>query len=132
MEDEPASGRPLMTKRSCTPPSGVVLREPLLLRRNLKRASRTGPSGVMKLGSVLVLLANWISGFLPMKGKALMLGLVPPTLGWAWQLGHWLVLKRGPRPLFTPPCTTSTAVKRLKPLLKKSVAPGVSAREARG
>src|SRR6516225_9168920 len=34
-------------------------------------------------------------------------GLEPPTFGCAWHDKHWLELKRGPSPLFEPPCTTS-------------------------
>src|SRR3989442_1184202 len=64
-----ASGRPVIVKRSCTPPSRVPL------ELNLKRASRTGPSLVMKNGTWLGAVATVDLGFVN--------GLVPPTAGWA-------------------------------------------------
>src|SRR5215468_12401575 len=53
----PASARPLTVKRSSTPPFGLlVLAVPFALKKNGKRASRTGPFCVMKDGRVLVAL----------------------------------------------------------------------------
>jgi len=63
-----ASARPVMTKRSCTEPSLT----PLLF---LKRASRTGPFGVMNHGTVFFApskVATAIKGFCA--------GLVPPEV----------------------------------------------------
>src|SRR5580704_8301623 len=82
-----ASERPVITKRSCTPPSGV----PSGLRMN--RASRTGPLAVMKRGILFVApsaVAIAICGLLA--------GLEPPTAGDAWQPLQLVALNRGPRP----------------------------------
>src|SRR5580704_11127786 len=50
----PASERPVTVNRSSTPPLGsLVLTDPLLLKKNGKRASRVGPVAVMKDGMVL-------------------------------------------------------------------------------
>src|ERR1700723_377433 len=106
MAQLPASARPEMTKRSWTPPSGVLLREPFGFRKNLKRASRTGPFGVTKDGRLFCAPfrpKTRVSGFGPTKGKTVALGLDPPTDGCEWQLEHWSLLKRGPSPLFAPP-----------------------------
>src|SRR6267154_1809875 len=68
-----ASARPVMTKRSCTEPSLTPL--PFL-----KRASRTGPFGVMNHGTVFFApskVATAIKGFCA--------GLVPPAFGCEWQ-----------------------------------------------
>src|SRR5580704_14862276 len=135
MSQLPASERPEMTNRSCTPPSGELLNEPSGFRENLNRASRTGPSAVMKDGSTLSApsrLKTCVSGFGPMNGNTDAPGLVPPTSGCAWQLEHWFVLNRGPRPLFVPFWTTSTSWNRASPLAKNSGAPGVWDREASG
>src|SRR5665213_661778 len=108
----PPSERPRMTNRSCTPPSAWLLSAPLGFNKNLKRASTVGPSGVTNDGSVFrapLRLNTCVSGLGPTKGNAVVLGLLPPMLGCAWQLEHWFVLKRGPSPLFVPPCTLSTA-----------------------
>src|SRR5204862_3894218 len=65
--------RPLMTKRSCTPPSGL----PSAFFTN--RASRTGPVAVMNDGTVF---------FAPLRVAAAICGLVagevPPVAGNAW------------------------------------------------
>src|SRR5580692_8055683 len=101
----PASLRPEMTKRSWTPPSGVLLSVPFEFRKNLKRASRAGPLGVMKEGRVFWApsrLYTRVSGLGPTNGNAVALGLVPPIAGCEWQLEHWLLLNRGPSPLSTP------------------------------
>src|ERR1700730_139438 len=103
-----ASLRPVMTKRSCTPPSLV----PSGLR--LKRASLTGPFAVTNQGTMFfapLSVATAIKGFCA--------GLVPPGEGCAWHARHWLELKRGPSPLFEPPCTTSTDVNLVNPSWKK-------------
>src|SRR5436190_5077761 len=52
MPHDPASGRPVMTNRSCTPPSG----DPSGLF--LKRTSRTGPLDLMNGGIALLGLAK--------------------------------------------------------------------------
>ena len=65
----PASVRPVITNRSCTPPSGAPL-------DCTKRASRTGPLGAMNHGIWLVApaaLATSNSGFAG--------GLEPPAYG---------------------------------------------------
>jgi hypothetical protein len=51
----PASDRPETVKRSSTPPLGLlVFAVPLGLKKNGKRASRTGPLAATKNGMVLV------------------------------------------------------------------------------
>ena len=103
-----ASVRPVMTKRLCTPPSGV----PFGFR--LKRASRIGPLFVMNHGDVFfapLSLATAIKGFAA--------GLVPPTAGCKWQDEHWLELKRGPSPLLSPPVTTLNVLKSGEPVLEE-------------
>src|SRR5215469_8373576 len=80
----PASERPVITKRSWTPPSGV----PFRLRMNL--ASRTGPLGVMK-GGILFVAPSAVA----MAICRLFAGLEPPNAGMAWHplqltgLQHW-------------------------------------------
>src|SRR6266403_312187 len=59
-----ASTRPVTVKRSCTPPSGLLVTSPLR----------------------------------PTNGKAVVLGLVPPTAGCEWQLLQLFELNLGPRP----------------------------------
>src|SRR5665213_649549 len=93
----PASLRPLIVKRPCTPPSGLLVTLSLASTANLNRASRTGPVRLINCGTEFVApsaLATAIWGFT--------LGLVPPTEGWAWQLEQELELNEGPRPLFFP------------------------------
>ena len=90
-----ASVRPVITKRACTLPSGT----PLLF---LKRASRIGPFAVINQGIVFVAPFKWATS-----GRGFCAGLVPPIAGCEWQEKHWFELKRGPSPLFEPPCTTS-------------------------
>ena len=109
-----ASVRPVMTKRSCTPPSLV----PSGFR--LKRASRTGPFGVMNQGTTFfapLSVATWIKGFCA--------GLDPPGAGCEWQDRHWFELKRGPSPLFLPPATTSISANRVSPSWKNAVSSAV-------
>src|SRR5215469_17721168 len=84
----PASARPLTVNRSSTPPFGLLrLAVPLALKKNGKRASRTGPLAVTKDGIVLVLpltvplAITWLCGLGPTLGKMLALGLVPPGAG---------------------------------------------------
>src|SRR5439155_12438204 len=84
----PASGRPVITNSACTPPSG----DPSGFRT--KRTSRTGPSAVMKAGSVF--LAAFATATCGLTG-----GLEPPLCGCAWQPTHESRLKRGPRPSAT-------------------------------
>src|ERR1044071_5701771 len=113
-----------MTNRSWTPASGVLLSVPLLLRKNLKRASRAGPSGGMNEGILLgppATLAARNSGFMPIFGNTEALGLDPPSAGWEWQDTHESLLKRGPRPLSSPPEATSTSLNRSRPSLKYSL-----------
>src|SRR5215472_8122877 len=52
-------------------------------------------------------------------------GLDPPADGWEWQDKHWLELKRGPRPLFLPPVTTSISANLANPSLKNAVSSAV-------
>src|SRR6516225_4790039 len=102
-----------MTKSACTLPSGT----PLLF---LKRASRTGPFDAINHGTVFLApssVATAIKGFCA--------GLDPPILGCAWQERHWLELKRGPRPLFEPPCTTSISANLPCPSWKNVVSSAV-------
>src|SRR5712671_3684140 len=80
-----ASERPLMTKRSWTPPSGV----PSGLRT--KRASRTGPVAVMKDGAVFLAPAAVATATCGLVG-----GLDPPAAGCAWHPPQPSRLKRGP------------------------------------
>src|ERR1700730_18293639 len=84
----PASDRPETVKRSSTPPLGaLVLGLPFELKKNGKRASRTGPLAVMNDGMVLVapltipLAITWLWGFGPILGKIPEAGLVPPGAG---------------------------------------------------
>src|ERR1700692_1584333 len=86
-----ASLRPVMTKRSCTPPSFV----PFGFR--LKRASRMGPFGVMNHGTTFLAPSNVAT---PIKGFRA--ALDPPAAGCEWQDRHWFELKRGPSPLLVP------------------------------
>ena len=54
---EPASARPLIVNMVSTPPFGLLtLAVPLALKKNGKRASRTGPFCAIKAGRVLVAL----------------------------------------------------------------------------
>src|SRR2546428_2338637 len=114
MSQPAASLRPVMAKRSCTPPSLV----PSGLR--LKRASRTGPFCVMNHGTTFfapLRVAMAISGF-----RA---GLDPPAAGCEWQEKHWFELKRGPSPLLVPPVTTSISANLTNPSLKNAVSSAV-------
>src|SRR2546423_7377781 len=86
-----ASARPLTVNRSSTPPFGLLtLAVPLALKKNGKRASRTGPVAVTKDGMVLVLpltvplAITWLWGLGPTLGKIPEAGLVPPAAGWEW------------------------------------------------
>ena len=109
-----ASPRPVMTKRSCTPPSLV----PSGFR--LKRTSRTGPLCVMNHGTMFLAplrVAIAIKGF-----RA---GLDPPAAGCEWQDMHWLELKRGPSPLLLPPVTDSISANLTSPSLKNAVSSAV-------
>ena len=79
----------LIVNMVSTPPFGLLrLAVPLALKKNGKRASRTGPVELMKDGMVLVepltvpLAITWLCGLGPMLGKTLALGLDPPGAGW--------------------------------------------------
>ena len=109
-----ASVRPVMTKRLCTPPS----LEPLGFR--LKRASRTGPFGVMNQGTSFFAPLSVATGI-----KGFCAGLDPPGAGCEWQDKHWLELKRGPSPLLLPPATTSISANRVIPSWKNAVSSAV-------
>src|SRR5437660_4952054 len=68
----PASARPLTVNMVSTPPLGLLrLAVPLALKKNGKRASRTGPVAVMNDGMVLVVLFTnplviaWLCGLGP-------------------------------------------------------------------
>src|SRR5579864_1189263 len=105
----PASARPLTVNMVSTPPFGfAVLAVPLALKKNGKRASRTGPAAVTKDGMVFVELLTtpfaitWLCGLAPTLGKTLALGLVPPGAGCEWHPPHPSRLKRGPRPGLSP------------------------------
>jgi len=83
-----ASVRPLMTNRSCTPPSGV----PSRLRT--KRASRTAPVVVMNDGTPFLARSN-----VAIATCGSVRGFVPPTAGGAWQPEQLFMLNPGPKPL---------------------------------
>src|SRR5579859_3157217 len=128
----PASERPVIVYRSSTPPLGaLVLTVPLELKKNGKRASRTGPELVMKEGKVFRAPSAVASATCGLSA-----GLVPPTAGWAWQAAQLRELYRGPRPLPASmvPETESTSLKRSRPSLKKSrmVVGLLAATEVRG
>jgi len=80
---------PLITNRACTPPSVLLLSEPVEVRNDLKRASRTGPSGVINGGSVFCAPSRFVHLSLRIRTderkKTLALGLLPPTAGCEWQ-----------------------------------------------
>src|SRR5438552_1176931 len=76
------SDRPAMVKMSCTPPS------------EMKRTSRTGPSNLMKAGTVL---PGAIAGACTTCGLFIR-GLDPPTSGNAWQPAQESRLNLGPSP----------------------------------
>ena len=78
MLQAPASLRPVITNRLCTPPSGTPF-------DCTKRASRTGPFCASNHGI-------WLSApcALTTLNSGLLAGLEPPTYGWAWQEEHWL------------------------------------------
>src|SRR5216683_1558033 len=104
-----ASARPLTVNMVSTPPFGLLtLAVPLALKKNGKRASRTGPVAVMKDGMVLVeplttpLAITWLWGLAPTLGKTLALGLVPPGAGCEWHPPHPSRLNLGPRPRLSP------------------------------
>src|SRR5579871_6212077 len=80
-----ASGRPVMVKIPCTPPSG----DPSGLR--MKRTSRTGPLIVRKGGAVFpgAMLARFAT-------CGLIAGLDPPTAGCAWHPPQESRLNLGP------------------------------------
>src|SRR5215469_10796010 len=108
-----ASLRPVITKMSCTPPSAT----PLLF---LNRASRTGPFGAVNHGTAFFApssVATAIKGFCA--------GLEPPMFGCEWHEKHWFELKRGPSPLFEPPCTTSISPNLDCPSWKNAVSSAV-------
>src|SRR5690242_1472809 len=68
----------------------------------MKRASRTGPSGVMNEGTALVApcsVASAICGFGTGFCGLLRPGLDPPIAGCAWQRAQLLPLKVGPSPV---------------------------------
>src|SRR6185437_9424685 len=104
-----ASARPLTVNMVSTPPFGLFrLAVPLALKKNGKRASRTGPVAVMNDGMVLVLplttplAITWLCGLAPILGKTLALGLDPPGAGCEWHAPHESRLNRGPRPGLSP------------------------------
>jgi hypothetical protein len=108
-----ASLRPVITKRSCTPPSGVP--SGLLT----KRASRTGPVAVTKGGNVFIApcaVATWTCG--------LAAGLDPPTDGCAWQPAQLLRLNPGPNPVGTVSTSLNTFFAALKKLSSFWLRPG--------
>src|SRR5580765_6040570 len=130
----PASTRPVMVYRSSTPPFGLFTSGlPAALKKNGKRASRTGPVAVMNDGTVLRAPSNvaWAT-------CGLVAGLVPPTAGAAWQAAQLLELKRGPRPEPSSPATVpeteSTSAKVSSASLKKARLPAglFAATEASG
>src|SRR6266571_1700343 len=105
----PASARPLTVNMVSTPPFGLLtLAVPLALKKNGKRASRTGPFAAINDGIVLVLplttplAITWLCGLAPTLGKTLALGLLPPGAGWEWHPPHPSRLNRGPRPGLSP------------------------------
>src|ERR1700675_3885660 len=103
-----------MVNRSCTPLS------------DLKRASRTGPFAVTKGGILFVApffcptvnCGFWPAMF-PTKGKAFMLGDVPPVAGCEWQGTQEALLEAGPNPPLPGPAaklTGSTSINCANPL----------------
>src|SRR5579871_294938 len=113
MLQEPASARPETVNKVSTPPFGAaVLGVPFALKKNGKRASRTGPLAVTNEGIVLVepltkpVVIAWLCGFGPTLGKMLDEGLEPPIFGCEWHPPQPSRLNRGPRPLLSPPVTT--------------------------
>src|SRR5437763_12975789 len=112
----PASARPVIVNRSSTPPLGLLgLGLPLASKKNGKRASRVGPVWVINAGRVS--LGAWA---LPATENCGLVALpVPPIAGWAWHIPQETSLNRGPRPLSSPPWTTSGALNCPSPLLKK-------------
>src|SRR5581483_9842335 len=95
-----ASVRPLITHKSCTPPSGVPS------AFCLNRTAKVGPFDWMKGGiwfRAPFLVATAICGFTA--------GLVPPTVGRAWHEAQLSELNRGPRPA----ATFSTSTKAFLP-----------------
>src|SRR5262245_19468841 len=110
MLQPPASVRPVMLKRACTPPSRIVLVGGLAY---LNLASRIGPLGVTKAGTTfvapsLVAIATW----------GLTAGLEPPTAGCIWHPAQLSRLNRGPRPASVPaitPVTEPTSSKASSP-----------------
>src|SRR5258706_6652691 len=103
-----ASGRPLMTNRSWTPPSVE------------NRTSRTGPFP-LRIGTVVVTRASWAAedsaGFV----WGFTEGLDPPTAGCLWQPAQLSRLKRGPNPASVPgtlPVTDATSLNESSPALK--------------
>src|SRR5579871_1149990 len=122
-----ASVRPVIVNRSCTPPSGVFVPGTLM-----NRASRTGPFAVTKEGTVFVApsrVATATCGFPVVECPAWSVvvkfpgGLLPPTMGYTWQLAHEFALNRGPRPAPSSPGmvpeTESTSWKRCVACWKK-------------
>src|SRR5262249_12836584 len=78
----PASARPETVKIVSTPPFGeLVLALPSILKKNGKRASRTGPVAVMNEGRVLVVRLP--KPLVNTAASGLLAGLVPPIVGWA-------------------------------------------------
>src|SRR5712672_243436 len=128
----PASVRPVMVNRSSTPPLGLLTSGfPPALKKNGKRASRTGPPAVMKDGTVFLAPSAVASDTCGFKE-----GLVPPTAGCAWQKAQLLELKRGPRPepASMVPDTESTSSKVSRASLKKAKLPAglLAATDANG
>src|SRR6266404_1659228 len=120
-----ASERPVMTKRACTPPSGV----PSGLRT--KRASRIGPFAVMKDGTVFLAPISVAAATCGLVG-----GLDPPTAGCAWHPPQPVILKRGPNPLATASTSLNTSVEAVKkassPWLRPGYAPPAPRSPPRG
>src|SRR5215212_4198164 len=90
-----------------------------------KRASRTGPSAVMKGGTVFVApsrVASATRGFGTGFCGLATPGLDPPAAGCAWQRAQLLPLKLGPRPVpGSPgivPVTDATSLKISSALAK--------------
>src|SRR5262249_34181847 len=98
-----ASERPVITKRACTPPSGV----PSGLRT--KRASRTGPLAVMNDGTTFLAPCAVATAT-----RGLVVGLEPPAASWEWQPAQLSRLKRGPKPSPTASTSSNTSFDALK------------------
>jgi hypothetical protein len=121
-EHVPASVRPAIVYKSCTPPSAGPNFFPFVVTN---RASRTGPASVMKEGTMLVAPSRVAR---PTCGLGIGVcglvrpGLLPPMAGYPWHIAQLLPLNAGPRPFpfssVSPPETESVSINRINASLK--------------